>query len=395
MAQSELIAPKGTLFIMGGAVRTNHAEIWGRVIELTGKPKPRFAIIAAAAADPVASSRRIADALVAHGGEGFLVPIAPRLKDSDYRRNAQDPDIARSIASADGVFFTGGDQSRITDALTTIDGKPSAALDAIWTVYRRGGVIAGTSAGAAIMSGTMINEPPDVLSLLQRGIKQGSDIAPGLGFLMAPIFVDQHLIARGRFARMIPAMNAAKNRYGLGVDEDTALIVSADGMAEVVGRSGVILIDTTRASIEQTPKGLRAINLRLSYLEQGDRVSLKDMVVTPSDFKRQGRVLNPNDDDYKPEFNEPRFYPDVLGKNVLTEVLTNLIDNRPREVRGIAFVAPGNKSAATGFEFRFRKGVDTRGHLRIAHGAAHYTVLNVEMDIVPVRMATPLYSEAK
>ena len=377
--------------IMGGAVRSNNAEIWRRVVDATGKPKPRFAIIAAAAGDPIGSSRRITETLAAHGGEGFLVPIAPKLKDTDYRKNAQDIEIASRIAGADGVYFTGGDQSRITDALMTVDGKPSAALDAVWAVYRRGGVIAGTSAGAAIMSGTMFNEPPDVLTILQRGVKQGSDIAPGLGFLGAPVFVDQHLIARGRFARMIPAMYAAKYRHGLGIDEDTAVVVTADGVAEVVGSSGVIMVDTKRALIEQTANGLRAANARLSYMERGDRVNLKDMSVTPSDFKRQGSLLNPNDKNYKPEFNESKFYANILGKNVLTEVLTNLIDNTPREVRGIAFAAPGSPSAASGFEFRFRKIDDTRGHLRIAHGAAHYTVLNVELDIVPVRIAVPLY----
>jgi len=391
VAESERAVPRGSLVIMGGAVRPDNAEIWRRLVELTGQTKPRFAIIAAAAGDPAASAKRISDALSAYGAEGFLVPIAPKLKDSDFRKNAQDADIAQKIVTADGVFFTGGDQSRITTALRTADGKSTAALDAVWAVYRRGGVIAGTSAGAAIMSATMFYEPPGVLSVLQHGLKQGSDIAAGLGFLSAPVFVDQHLLARGRFARMISVMHAAKYQYGLGVDENTAVVVLADGSGEVVGASGVIVADVSKATIAQTLGGLRATGVRLSYLERGDRISLNDMAVTPSAFKRQGSVLDPKDKAYKPEFDEPRFYGDILGKNVLIEVLTNLIDNTAKEVVGLAFAAPDARDAASGFEFRFRKGTDTYGHLRIEQGVAHYTVLNVEVDVLPLQMATPLY----
>ena len=391
MAEGNQAVPRGSLVIMGGAVRPDNADIWRRLVELTGKAKPRFAIIAAAAGDPVVSAKRISDAMTTYGAESFLVPIAPRLKDTDFRKNAQDVKLAQTITAADGVFFTGGDQSRITAALRTADGKSTAALDAVWNVYRRGGVIAGTSAGAAIMSSTMFYEPPSVLSVLRAGVKQGSDIAPGLGFLTANIFVDQHLLARGRFARMIPVMHAANYQYGLGVDENTAVVVLADGTAEVIGASGVIVADVSKATIAQTPSGLRATGVRLSYLEQGDWINLKDMTVTPSAFKRQGRVLDPNDKAYKPEFDEPRFYADVLGKNVLTEVVTNLIDNTTKEVVGLAFSAPGQRYAASGFEFRFRKNAETLGHLRIEQGVAHYTVLNVEMDVLPVTLATPLY----
>lgn len=391
IAESDRASPRGSLVIMGGAVRPNNTEIWRRLVELTGKAKPRFAVIAAAATDPEASAKRISEALSGYGAESFLVPIAPRLKDTDFRKNAQDVDIAQKITGADGVFFTGGDQSRITAALRTLDGKSTAALDAVWAVYRRGGVIAGTSAGAAVMSATMFYEPPSVLSVLQRGVKQGRDIAPGLGFLSAHVLVDQHLLARGRFARMIPVMHAAKYQYGIGVDENTAVVVQADGIAEVVGASGVIVIDVSKATIAQTLGGLRATGVRLSYLERGDRINLNDMAVAPSAFKRQGRVLDPNDKAYKPEFDEPRFYADVLGKNVLIEVLTNLIDNTAKEVLGLAFAAPGPTDAASGFEFRFRKGASTLGHLRIEQGVAHYTVLNIEMDVLPVQIATPLY----
>ena len=103
------------------------------------------------------------------------------------------------------MFFSGGDQSRITRALVREDGSRSAVLEAVWDVYRNGGVVAGDSAGAAIMSSTMFYSPPSVFGTLRGGVNDGREIAPGLGFIGDDVFVDQHLLVRGRFARMIPA----------------------------------------------------------------------------------------------------------------------------------------------------------------------------------------------
>jgi cyanophycinase len=241
-----------------------------------------------------------------------------------------------------------------------------------------------------------------VLTVLKDGVKRGSDIAPGLNFIGDGVFVDQHLLARGRFARMLPAMQAAGDTFGLGVDENTALVVDGNRMAEVRGASGVLVVDTrnstfatnTPAKERETQRALNVKNVSVSYLERGDRIDLTTRVVTPSEFKRAGSVLDPNAKDYKPEFDEPRFYADVLGKNTLIDILCNLIDNTPREVTGLAFGAPGTRSPERGFEFRFRKGSATRGHLRIEQGVAHYTVLDVEMDVQPITMAVPLYRRA-
>ena len=381
----------GALFIMGGAVRPDNAEIWQRLVAVAGGKGSKFAVIAAAAGNPESSAQRIIDALRAHGADGVLIPVAPRLANTDYRKAALDPAVARMVTDLAGVFFTGGDQSRITDALLTRDGKPTAVLEAVWSVYRRGGVIAGTSAGAAVMSTTMFFEPPEVLKLLQSGIVKGRDIAPGLGFIGSGVFVDQHVLARGRFARMVPAMHAAGYTFGLGVDENTALLVDAAGTAEVVGASGVVIVDTSNARFVEPDDGVEASGVRLSYLERGDRVDLHTHKVTPSAFKLAGRVLDHKLPDFKPEFDEPRFYADVLGKNQLTEVLCNLADNKVQKVTGLAFGAPESKAAAAGFEYTFRKGSSTLAHLRIENATAHYTVLNVEMDVRRVVMAVPLY----
>ena len=395
MAQStpptrQMNDPTGTLVIMGGAVRPDNAEIWQRLVAAAGGKGAKLAVIAAAAGNPESSAQRIIDALRAHGADGVLIPVAPRLARTDYRKSALDPAIARTVRDSAGVFFTGGEQSRITDSLLTQDGKATPLLDAVWAVYRRGGVIAGTSAGAAVMSATMFFEPPEVLKLLQTGVKKGRDIAPGLGFLGSGVFVDQHALARGRFARMVPAMHAAGDTFGLGVDENTALLVDGTGSAEVVGASGVVLVDTSAAKFSSASDGINVVGVRLSYLERGDRVDLRTRAVTPSAFKRAGRVLDHKAADFKPEFNEQRFYADVLAKNQLIEILCNLADNKHAAAKGVAFAAPELMSDI-GFEYTFRKGSATVTHLRIDNAVAHYTVLNMELDVRRVKMSVPLY----
>jgi cyanophycinase len=271
------------------------------------------------------------------------------------------------------------------------DGSPTALLKAIQDVHARGGVLAGTSAGAAIMSRTMFYEPPDVLRVLQNGVKAGTDIAQGLGFIGDDVFVDQHVLARGRFARMLPAMLAAKVTLGVGVDENTAVLVDANKQMEVLGASGVIIIDTARATSDATNASFNLKGVRLSYLERGDRFDLRTQALTLSPFKAAGSVLDHRSNSFKPEFDEPRWYADALGKNMLIEIMSHLVDNTQKEVIGLALPSPTHANRALGFEFTFRKGEDTRGFLRIDKGRAHYSVRDVELDVRPISVSNPLY----
>jgi cyanophycinase len=387
----ERIPVKGSLVIMGGAIHPDTEDIWQRIVALAGGKGASIAVIAAAAGNPESSAKRTIEILSRYGAEPFFVPAAPRLAGRDVRKDAEDPEIVARVAKAGGVFFNGGDQSRITQTLVRADGSATALLKAIQEVHAKGGVLAGTSAGAAIMSRTMFYEPPDVLRVLQDGLKLGSDIAPGLGFIGDEVFVDQHVLARGRFARMLPAMVAAKVTLGVGVDENTAVLVDAKKQMEVLGASGVIVIDTSKATTDAATKDFNMKAARISYLERGDKFDLTTKSLTVSPFKAAGSVLNHRDANFKPEFDEPRWYADVLGKNILIEVLTNLVDNTQKQVVGIALPSPTHRNRKLGFEFTFRKGEDTRGFLRIEKGRAHYSVRDVELDVRPISVSEPLY----
>jgi cyanophycinase len=384
-------AVKGSLVIMGGAIHPDTEDIWQRIVALAGGKGASIAVIAAAAGNPETSAKRTIEILSRYGAEPFFVPAAPRLANRDFRKDADDADIAARVEKAGGVFFNGGDQSRITQTLVRADGSATALLKAINQVHAKGGVLAGTSAGAAIMSRTMFYEPPDVLRVLQDGLKPGSDIATGLGYIGDDVFVDQHVLARGRFARMLPAMIAAKVTLGVGVDENTAALVDANGQMEILGASGVIIIDTSKTTRDASNKAFNMKNARLTYLERGDRFDLRTKALTLSAFKAAGSVLDHRDAKFKPEFDEPRWYADVLGKNTLIEVLTNLVDNTQMQVIGLALPSPTHSNRKLGFEFTFRKGEDTRGFLRIDKGRAHYSVRDVELDVRPISVNEPLY----
>lgn len=380
----------GTLVIAGGALRYDNAPVWQRIVDAAGGPQARIAVIAAAAGNPQRSANNTIAALARYGAAGFFIPAAPRLKDSDARKAANDPTLAAQVRAAGGVYFTGGDQGRITQTLINPDGSPSLLLQAIRDVYARGGVLAGSSAGAAIMSETMFFEPGEVIDTLVTGVRDGKEIAPGLGFIGPGVFVDQHVLARGRFARMLPAMLAARTPLGLGVDEDTAIVVRA-GSAEVLGRSGVIAIDLRRA-VRATGPHFALRGARLSLLMAGDRIDLASGAVSVAEPRRKATRLDPNAPDFQAEHTQPFFSWDMLGHATLPALLANLIENHHAEAVGLAWPRPAAERASAeaqaldGFEFRFRRTPTTLGYLFTVDGDEQFTVLDIELDVRAVRM---------
>ena len=146
----------GALVLAGGAVRSDNTEVWERIVALAGGAGAPIAVLATASANPRGSAEGAVKALNRAGAQAFFVPAALLLKDTDYRQVVKDPQWVSRVRAAKGVFFTGGDQNRTMVALRQPDGSATPLLDAIWAVYRGGGVLGGTSAGTAIMSSTML-----------------------------------------------------------------------------------------------------------------------------------------------------------------------------------------------------------------------------------------------
>jgi cyanophycinase len=376
--------PKGNLLIAGGAVRGDNGEVWSRLVQLAGGQGARIAVMPSAAGNPQRSGTNLAATLNKYGASAFMVPVGVRFKDRDYRRDAEDPALAQSIREAGGVYFAGGDQGLITKALVRPDGSRTAVLQAIWDVYQKGGVIGGSSAGAAIMSATMYYEADTVLGTLSVGVNDGRELAPGLGFVGNDLFVDQHLLARGRFARMLPAMLKKGYTQGLGIDENTAVIINGKHEVEVIGYQGALLLDLAQASTNGKEKDFNLTGARISYLDRGDRYNLQTRQYTPSADKVDGKL-----DPAKPYLNEQVYSADVLGHNTVLVMMEKLINNSRSEAIGIASAAPGDPREDLGFEFKLTRDASSVGYESATADA--YTILNLRLDVRPLHITRPWY----
>jgi cyanophycinase len=375
---------KGSLVIIGGALRPDNAPVWEKIVDLAGGKGAKIAVFASASANPERSGQTLVETLNRYGAQAFMVPVSVKLKQPDYREAARDPALVARVAAANGVYFAGGDQGRITQALLAPDGSQTPILQAVWQVYKNGGVIAGSSAGAAIMSTTMFYDAMPVLPTLKLGVRDGKEIAPGLGFIGDQVFIDQHLIIRGRFARMLPVMQKKNYKLGLGIDENTAMVIRKGVEVEIVGYKGALLLDLTQATSDAKLSAFNLSNARISYLDRGDKFHLQTKVLTPAPDKK---AL----DTAKPYNNAPRFSSDILGNTAVVDLMQDLIDSSQKEMIGLAFGAPDSEKPQLGFEFTFRKVAESVGYFSSANGGEAYTVMNVRMDVRPVQMQLPLY----
>ena len=180
---------------------------------------------------------------------------------------ADDPEVVALIEGCGALWFTGGSQSRIIEARRP-DGSDSAAWRACMDLLARGGVIGGSSAGAAMMSDPMIRRGRSADALVEGVGSEGVEVGLGMGFFPWGI-CGQHFLERGRFGRMVVALGETGARFGWGVSEDSALLVDrATGWVEVIGPSGLILFDME--SLKTSPG--RWDDVHLALLGTGDRV---------------------------------------------------------------------------------------------------------------------------
>lgn len=171
------------------------------------------------------------------------------------------------------VFFTGGDQLKITSQL-----GDSPVYRCIEEIYRRGGTVAGTSAGASVMSETMLisgdgDESHKVDTVL--------GMAPGLG-LIRDVVVDQHFAQRGRIGRLLGAIAQNPRQLGLGLDENTAVVVQGERF-RVIGKGAVYVLDGSEStysnlgeSHEDRDKIMSVFDVKLHVLSADNEFSLRD-----------------------------------------------------------------------------------------------------------------------
>ena len=184
----------------------------------------------------------------------------------ETREDAMSDRHVRILDDCTAIFFTGGDQVKITSQLGC-----SPVCERIQEIYERGGCIAGTSAGASVMSETMmVGGNGDETHKIGGALR----LAPGLG-LIRGIIVDQHFAQRGRIGRLLGAVSQNPRVLGIGIDENTAVIVERDKKFTVLGEGGVTILDagaSTYSNItdEETDRSLSVFDVKLHLLSQGD-----------------------------------------------------------------------------------------------------------------------------
>ncbi|MCV2353949.1 cyanophycinase [Paucibacter sp. B2R-40] len=383
----------GTVIIIGGALKYDNDAVWRRIVDAAGGPGARFAVFATAAASPERSAAQIVAALNTQGARAEAIPVAPRLTGVDLQANLNDPTLLAKVAAAQGVFFSGGAQELIVDTLQP-GGEPTEMLKAIWSVLKRGGVVAGTSAGAAIMSTTMFRDAQDALQVMKGNLRRGKELDRGLGFVGPNLFVDQHFLKRGRIGRMLPLMQAEGYKLGLGVEENSAALLRGDEL-EVLGAKGVLLVDLSQASRDPKLSSFNIRNAQLSFLDRGDRHNFTSGLTTPSAQKLAGNAIDPAATGFKPFFSNQPFFLDILGDTTILNAMNHLLDSPHAELLGVAFNGSsknGDSQPDLGFEFRLYKGEGSRGWFSGAMGGEDYTVLRLRLDVQPVLIRRPFYS---
>ncbi|MGW4942715.1 cyanophycinase [Actinoplanes sp. NPDC004185] len=249
------------LLVIGGAERygPGGTEILRRFVGLAGGPAAELIVIATASAEPAVLEAEYA-ALFTSLGAGRVRAL--RL---DNRAQANEPAVVKALATATGVFFTGGDQLRIT---TVLGG--TLADSALQRLVQTGTIVlGGTSAGAAMMSGTMIlgGDSPGVT---RASVRTG----PGLEFLPG-VLIDMHFAERGRLNRLLSAVALYPHELGLGIDEDTAILAEGDSF-EVLGTGAVTIVDAGAAADIRVPADgpIALTGARVHVLPAGCRFEL-------------------------------------------------------------------------------------------------------------------------
>ncbi|MBD6618489.1 cyanophycinase [Komarekiella sp. 'clone 1'] len=255
---------KRQLVIIGGAEdKENDSQILREFVRRAGGTKANIVIMTAATELPREVGENYIRVFERLGAENV------RIIDTETREDATSSTALEAIQKATGVFFTGGDQARITSIL-----KDTEIDTAIHKRFSEGIVVAGTSAGAAVMPDKMIVEGDSQTNPRIEVVEMG----PGLGFLPG-VVIDQHFSQRGRLGRLISALLQEPAVLGFGIDENTAMVVT-DNQIEVIGEGVVTIVDESEATYNNLGEILKDEPLaifgsKLHILPNGYKFDLK------------------------------------------------------------------------------------------------------------------------
>jgi len=218
----------GRLIAIGGNEdKVNELVVLKRVVREVGKPGYKVGVITTASEEPEQRGQEYQQVFTTLGASEIKILTIKT------RAQANDSTLSRTLEDVDLIFLTGGDQLR----LTTIMGG-SKILAAIQNRLEAGALIAGTSAGAAVFSDTMIYEGESEEGLFKGRVLTTS----GFGFVKNIVF-DTHFMARGRIGRLVQIVTTNPTCIGVGIGEDSGVVLKGNGTVEVIGTGQVIIVD--------------------------------------------------------------------------------------------------------------------------------------------------------
>ncbi len=378
---------EGELFIIGGGLRPNNASVFERLVaDGGGALNCRIAIFPTASSS-LESSHRFSATLQRYQVPANQIAIID-VRPSNAAVSASDAANIELLKSCNIFYFMGGNQHRITQSLLNDDGSDTPVLAEIRTSLAHGGIVAGTSAGAAMQSRAMLavsglpDEIPDEgMDALDFGCsdnpgRRGLSISPGLSFFHHGI-VDQHFGQyRGRLGRLSRAVIEQNVRYGFGIDENTALIVSPSGLVEVCGTGYVTIVDANQAKMVDGPLGCRIDGLRVSSLANGDQFDPATSTATISERKQ---AIDSNSDLNRGHY----LITDIAGNGAVREAMfRGLAGNTNRKQAGIWLRYSG--TFGHGYRFTFEKTDRSRCWSGTVGDVDSYSVQDIALTIEPV-----------
>ena len=243
----------GTLVLIGGACEPCGDALGSFLDRCNAREGGKVVGITTASTDPAGSAREWMAAFAAAGAHNVEIPVI------DRRDRAQDPRIAEMIRGADGIFLGGGDQVHL---VATLGG--SRVDRAVREAYSRGAVVCGTSAGAAALTETILaGGEPD-----EYGQMQDLHLGPGFGLLGFRAMIDTHFSQRRRLQRLFMVIAQNPELMGLGIDEDTAVVIHGH-LGEVRGRGSLTFVDGRGVRFDNADECMAGNPLTLSYLRVG------------------------------------------------------------------------------------------------------------------------------
>lgn len=261
---------KGTLFIIGGGNRSD--DLMKNLVELSGDLNSKVIVVPNASGDKIETGEYLVKEFKKLGfaNTEFLL--------FDKGTADVDSNLAK-VKNAGLIYFSGGDQSFLTaDLLGT------KLFENIKEVYYKGGIISGTSAGAAVMSNIMITGDElinkDTLSSFNSISQKNIKTTQGFGFIADDI-IDQHFIKRKRNNRLLSVVLENPQKLGIGIDESTAIIVYPNDTFKVVGDNQVIIYDASEATVKTKDDSnlFSATGIKMNILIDGDKFDLKTKTV--------------------------------------------------------------------------------------------------------------------